>query len=92
MTVETFDVSTAYLHADYVKGKKLYMEVDKEVASLLHEADPDLDVKKDNDGTAYFNVQRAVYGSIEGAHLWYVELTKTLTSAGYIQNDYDYCC
>ena len=67
------------------------MSVDPEVAQILQEIDPNESVTTDKRGNAYFTIKKAIYGSIQGAHLWWKELTTTLLLHGYMQSQYDTC-
>lgn len=79
------DIPSAYLQAEHkpADGRPVYIIADKHTSSLIAEAHPEYkDFIMDN-GTMILKVQKAMYGLVESAWLWYKELEKHLTSIGY---------
>lgn len=85
------DIPSAYLQADHkpADGKPVYIIADRHTSSLIAEAYPEYkDFIMDN-GTMILKVQKAMYGLVESAWLWYKELEKHLTSIGYTVSSSD---
>lgn len=93
-TVATIDIGSAYLNASMPKidSKKLvFMRISKEVTAILNEIKPDFAQYTNMDGTLVVELDKALYGCIESALLWYQEISTFLTSLGFVQNPYDIC-
>jgi hypothetical protein len=86
--VGSADVGTAYLNAGILKA--VYMRIDKRLAQMLAELFPD-DYKLDKDGCIYVKLQKALYGCVESAKLWYDEVSSTLKGLGFEANPHDPC-
>ena len=69
------DVKTAYLHARL--DEELYMKVPVHLTSKV-------------DPRKYcWKLEKALYGTKQGAKCWQEEITKTLTQIGMVQSNYD---
>ncbi len=95
-TVATIDIGSAYLNASMPKtdSKKLvFMRISKEVTArfILNEIKPDFAPYTNTDGTLVVELDKALYGCIESALLWYQEISTFLISIGFVQNPYDIC-
>ena len=90
MKAECWDIGNAYLNANWTE-RKLYVCLDSDLVTIMKEKFPDVIIHQDNLGRSYFQVQRAVYGSLQAAALWYKEVSETLNNAGYKQNSYEKC-
>ena len=88
--VMTLDHKAAYLNASMV-GHVVEMRLGKEVASLLCGVAPEHKKFLRQDGTIIVRLQKALYGCIESAVLWYKELSRTLIELRFKKNDYDEC-
>lgn len=86
--VGTADVGMAYLNAKI--GKPVYMRIDKRLAQMLVELYPD-DYSLDSDGCIYVKLEKALYGCVESAKLWYDEVSSTLLGLGFVRNPHDIC-
>jgi len=84
------DVGQAYLNA-YMKDEVL-MRLDKTIAAILIERDPSyaqfLDPKS---GEIIVKLNKALYGCVESAKLWYDTLAAKFISMGYEVNPFDRC-
>ena len=90
MKAECWDIGNAYLNANWTE-RKLYVCLDSDLVTIIKEKFPDVTIHQDELGRSYFQVQRAVYGSLQAAALWYKEVSETLNNAGYKQNSYEKC-
>ena len=86
--VGTADVGTAYLNAAIKKA--VHMRLDKRLAKMMAELFPD-EYKLDKDGCIYVKLEKALYGCVESAKLWYDEVCATLLGLGFERNPHDIC-
>jgi hypothetical protein len=86
--VGTADVGMAYLNANM--GKPVYMRIDKRLSQMLVELFPDV-YQLDTDGCIYVKLEKALYGCVESAKLWYDEISSTLLALGFVRNPHDVC-
>ena len=92
--VTTIDIGSAYLNASMPKNdpaKLVFMRISKEVSQIMTELDkmflPFINV----DGSLIVELDRALYGCIESALLWFQELSGFLARRGFKSNPYDPC-
>ena len=85
------DIPSAYLQADHVpsNGKPVYIVADRYTTSLIVEAMPEYKRMVRPCGTMILLVNKAMYGLVESAWLWYKELERHLNSIGYTPCSYD---
>lgn len=88
--VKTVDISGAYLNAD-MSHAGVIMELDKVLAGLLCSVDSSYSEFLREDGTMIVELQKALYGCIESAKLWYDLLSETLLQDGFVKNALDHC-
>jgi hypothetical protein len=86
--VGSADVGTAYLNANM--GKVVLMRIEKRLAQMLAELFPDV-YTLDKDGCIYVQLEKALYGCVESAKLWYDEVSAALLSIGFVRNPHDIC-
>jgi len=88
--VATLDIGGAYLNAS-MKEHEVLMRLEPKLAMLLTKIRPDYKRFLDKDGTLVVQLDKALYGCVESARLWYDHLRKTLESMGFVANPYDIC-
>ena len=88
--VVTCDIAGAYLNAS-LKEHDVYMKLDPTLTMILSKIRPDYESYADADGTMMVKLDKALYGCVESAKLWYDHLTDTLESNGYVRNKLDIC-
>jgi hypothetical protein len=86
--IAKMDVAGAYLNAP-MNGENVYIELDKRLTDITTKCLP-MDLPIEN-GKLTFKLDRALYGCVQSAKLWYEHLTGTLTSAGFVSNSLDPC-
>jgi hypothetical protein len=87
--IASADVPGAYLEADMTK--RVLMRLDKFLAEILANIDPTLRPLMKPDGTFVVVLNKALYGCIESALLWYKVLRGVLEAIGFAANPYDPC-
>jgi hypothetical protein len=88
--VATVDIKGAFLKAKVPDGLELIVRMDEELAKAFSELNSEF--KLDKDGALYLQCDKALYGHIEAARLFYDELDNSLTNKmGFVQNSYDPC-
>ena len=91
-TVATIDIGSAYLNASTpeIDSKKfVFMRNSKEVTAIPNEKKTDFAPYTNTDETLVVELEKALYGCIESALLWYQEISTFLASLGFVQNPYD---
>jgi hypothetical protein len=93
--VDTLDINGAYLNADmHTTGVEVYMRIDGPNLNELCKVDGSY--KKYVNESKYgnyliVNLDKALYGCVESAKLWYDDLKQTLDKIGYKVNKIDEC-
>ena len=80
--VATLDIGGAYLNAS-MKEHEVLMRLDPKLAMILTKIRPDCKPFLDADGTIVVQLDKALYGCVESARLWYDHLRKTLEAMGF---------
>ena len=89
--VIALDIGTAYLNATMPKEDEVYIEVDAFVVAYLLKHRPDYKPFQNANGTMVFKVDRAIYGCIQSARLWYEHLRSVLEALHFKTNELDPC-
>jgi len=88
--VATVDVEGAFLHAKM--PDEVIMEIGPELAEMLADLEPDSYRRfVAPNGKLYVVLDKALYGCIESAKLFYEHISKTLEEFGFVKNPYDVC-
>ena len=88
--VMTIDVSGAFLHADMrATGITVHVQLDSTMTRFLVELEPYYAQFVRPDGTCVVELDKALYGTIEAAKLWYDNISSKLESDGFVKNPYD---
>ena len=77
--VATFDIASAYLNAD-MSGPSVYMRFDPEMATILTQLEPTLKEFVADNGCLIVQLDKALYGCIQSAGLWYEKVKSELES------------
>ena len=88
--VSAFDITGAYLNA-VIKKNKVYMKINKEVANVLCSLDKKYKLFLQKDGSVIVQLDKALYGLVESAKLWYDDIADALLSIGYSRNPIEKC-
>lgn len=84
------DVTAAYLEAE-MTGEEVFMEADPLITKLILKMDPNLKPFVDEKGKMVFKLDKAVYGCVQSALLWYEKLSSVLEEMGFSKNATDPC-
>lgn len=85
------DIGGAYLNADMNTGVIVHMRLDSAMSKLMMKHDSGYERYIDNKGCIVVRLDKALYGCVESAVLWYENLSSTLAELGYIKNEYEAC-
>jgi hypothetical protein len=85
----TMDIEGAYLHADMKTN--VVMRMENILAQILSKLDQSFESYRTKSGAIYVRLDKALYGCVESAKLFYEHLSTTLYSLGYKSNTYDSC-
>ena len=87
----TTDVSSAYPHGHMRSAMPMvYYLLDRAVTMLIAESHGRWSQHVLEDSTCIMKIERALYGLIESAKLWYEEFTGFLKNLGFLPNPYDH--
>jgi hypothetical protein len=91
--VATCDIPGAFLHADI--DEVLHMRIDGPMAKLLVDIDPDLYepylTEENGKPVIYVKLEKALYGTLQAALLFWRNLSGFLMEHGFELNPYDEC-
>ena len=88
--VKVVDIPGAFLKADMI-GEEVHVIFDKVGSAILCVIDPIYSSYLRDDGCLTCKVDKALYGLVESAKLWYNTLKDKLESYGYVGNPKDLC-
>jgi hypothetical protein len=89
--VVTLDIGGAFLNATLPDDCEVLVRLGAVETAFLREINPDYDEYICPDGTMVVKLQKALYGCVQSAKLWYDLLVKYLASQGFIPNPADPC-
>jgi len=84
------DIGGAYLNAK-MTGEVVHMELNPLLTKLLVQIDASVKPYVDDKGKLVVQLDKALYGCVQSAKLWYDTLTKALKKMGYVPNEVDQC-
>jgi hypothetical protein len=92
--VATADIPNAFMQAD-MEGEEVLMKLEGTMAELLVKLDPKMYRKciliKNGKSVMYVKLQKALYGTLQAALLFWKNLTASLKEWGFDINPYDWC-
>ena len=88
--VVVIDISGAYLNAD-LTGVKVRMRLDPLISAIIAQLDLVYEQFVEPDGSIVVELDKALYGCVESARLWYDHISATLTGIGFVKNQHDIC-
>jgi hypothetical protein len=87
--VFTVDITGAYLNAKMTED--VYMRLDPIITQFAKELDKSYGAFVEPNGTCIVKLDRALYGCIQSAKLWYDNISQLLLANGFAMNPYDPC-
>ena len=72
------DISGAYLNADMNTGLTVHMRLDKNMTGMMVKLSPQYEKYMDARGCVVVRLDKALYGCVESAALWYENLRESL--------------
>ena len=88
--VSTIDIGGAYLNAE-MSGEEVIMELEPMLATILRKLDPTIQPYVDERGKILVRLDKALYGCVQSAKLWYNTIRAYLESIGFVANPVDQC-
>ena len=85
------DIGGAFLNAKMDTGINVHMRLDSTMSKMLSAIDSKYGKYTDDKGCIVVRLDKALYGCVESAALWYENLSQCLNDAGYEKNQYDVC-
>ncbi len=90
--VRTVDIGGAYMNASMVESVVIvHMRLDKVMTAILVQIDPAFGGYVTEDGTSVVQLNKALYGCVEAAHLMYLMLREKLEAYGFKANPVKPC-
>lgn len=89
--VTVIDISGAYLNADMNTGLTVHMRLDKKMTDMMVKLAPVYANYLDARGCVVVRLDKALYGCVESAALWYENLRESMKTLGYAPNTIDIC-
>lgn len=89
--VMTCDIGGAFLHAEIPKDISIRVVLDKINAMLLCQIRPEYEQFRMPDGGMVLQLNRALYGLVQSARLWYNRFSKVLKDHSFLPNAVDGC-
>jgi hypothetical protein len=91
--VVTVDIKGAYLNAQMkYDGVVVHMHIAKTLLDMLVKLDKSYLKYVCPDGGCIVRLDKALYGCVESASLWFDDVTTTLEDYGHVSNKRDVCC
>ena len=90
-SITVIDISGAFLNADINTGLSVHMRLDRNMTNMMIKLAPHYSQFVDHKGCVVVRLDKALYGCVESAALWYENLKESLSSLGYKPNTHDIC-
>lgn len=84
------DIGNAFLESE-MTGEEVLIELDAFCCRILATIAPEVTKFLDEKGRMVARLNKALYGCVQSARLWFNHLKGVLLELGYVQNDYDMC-
>lgn len=88
--IRVLDIGNAFLEAE-MTGKEVYVEIDQATSRILSMIDNSIGKYLNANGRYTARLDKALYGCIQSAKLWFDKLTSVLSKYGFETNPYDGC-
>ena len=84
------DVGAAIINAE-MTGDLVHVVLDKIMTGLLLKIKPEYEKFVTHNGEIVMELDKALYGCVQSARLWYDKLRSVLERNGFVANDLDEC-
>ena len=84
------DITGAYLHAK-MDNSLVYVKISNNIVNILKQINNNYNNYINKNGDIYVKLQRALYGCIESARLWYDCISNILFKNGFVVNNFEKC-
>ena len=74
--VITMNIAAAFLNADILPGKPVYMKLDPVMSAILGQLDANYETYTQQDGSVIVKLEKALYGCVQSGALWYHKLRR----------------
>jgi len=88
--IASIDVEGAFLEAP-MTGEPVYMYLDSQIVNILRTISPSIIPFIKKNGRLMVRLNKALYGCVQSAKLWYDKLKKILLEIGFVKNKVDFC-
>jgi hypothetical protein len=89
--IRVLDIGNAFLEANMKTGEDVYIELDTVSSRILAMIDNTIAPLMGENGKFVAKLDKALYGCIQSAKLWFDKLTEVLVSYGFTPNPCDPC-
>ena len=89
--ITVVDISGAFLNADMTTGLTVHMRLDRNMTDIMIKLAPEYRNYVDTKECVVVRLDKALYGCVESAALWYENLRDSLSELGYLANAHDIC-
>lgn len=89
--IRILDIGNAFLEADMKSGEDVYVELDQVSSRILSMIDSSITTLMGENGKFVARLDKALYGCIQSARLWFDKLTEVLVAYGFTANPCDEC-
>ena len=74
-----------------LQDKPVFMKLDPVISAILAHLDREYEENTQQDGSTIVKLEKALYGCVQSAALWYYDLKKTFESNMFVCNPYVVC-
>ena len=89
--ITVIDISGTFLNADMDTGLAVHMRLDGTMSNIMTKFAHHYSRFTDHKGCIVVKLNKALYGCVESAALWYENLRASLSDLGYSRNTHDIC-
>jgi hypothetical protein len=89
-SLAVMDIGNAYLEAS-VGNEKIFVQLDRSVSHAMIKLRPSMATFRNDKGRIVAKLNKALYGCVVSAKLWYEHMSGILRALGFRSNPYDVC-
>lgn len=87
----SIDIGNAFCEAEMTGEEEVFVELDKFCVMVLLKVAPQLSVFVSSNGRMVCRLNKALYGCVQSAKLWFEKIKGILVGLKFVQNAYDLC-